>query len=299
MHCTSAQTMEARRRGLWHFIYWYLIYIFTKFYTFLSSRSFVFNSTNLLCFYFWHCSWLFHSDLSSSTSLCCTRRAAQLKKPPPVTVDGAWGLSPDNRRRLCISSCYLVGFNRVMIKTMWLSTAIDVWKDIFSFSELNSCIALFFTVFLGICVQQTVAYNSHIVPDRSWMAISEIGILSSLFISLIVSKFLLNFRCYALALFLYSYSSNFLYISCMINANVTNMYATKYAICSDSNFDQAAISITQTILQNCLGKVLAPILATIFWDSFGFFGYSLFNFALATSTVIFSNVFIIGSINSN
>jgi len=223
----------------------------------------------------------------------------QLTKPPPASVKEAFGLSSDDRKRLCIVACYVVGFNRVIIKTMWFSISLLVWEEIFDYSALYAAVSVFAVTTTGVIFQQMFAYLSHLLPDRTWMQASEIGLFVALSISLVVDKLdvggqdVNNLRIYRLIL--YYLSSFLLYLACQIQANVANVFATKYAIPHDSKFDQPAIGFWQTILQNCLAKFIAPILATALWSYGGFTAYNIFSIGLAATTILFSNIFILGS----
>ena len=223
----------------------------------------------------------------------------QLRKPPPSGI--ASNQNDNRRKRLCILACYVVGFNRVIIKTMWFSIALDVWQHIFHYSRFQATIAVFAVTSTGVLFQQTFAYLSHLLDDRTWMQLTEIGLFLSLGLCLVVDMFplIVADKTSLLRDMIYFLSSFGLYLSCQINANTSNVFATKYAIPTDHHFDQPAIGFWQTILQNCLAKLLAPILATTLWNAGGFQAYALFSIALSASTILFSNTFILGGSSSS
>lgn len=228
----------------------------------------------------------------------------QHAKPPARVLVTSDSDTSDDRKRRCILSCYLVGFNRVLIKTMWFSVALDVWRHVFGFSILGACISVCCVILCGCVLIQIFAYFHHALHPRTWMRGSEIAIFTFIFLGMVVdltgpSTSLIDdddvgpFGLYVFRLGLFYFSSLGLYLSCQINSNVTNVHATLYAIREDKFFDQPAISFAQTALQVCLAKALAPVVAAALWTSGGFAAYNFFSLTLSASTIVFSNLFII------
>ena len=79
-----------------------------------------------------------------------------------------------------------------------------------------------------------------------------------------------------------------------LSATAASSNATKYAIEGDRCFSTAAINSAQTLLQQCLGRVLGPILSMAFYSALGYEAYVAMQIGMLLLGMLLSHAFIKG-----
>eukprot|EP00929_Paragymnodinium_shiwhaense_P050320 TRINITY_DN25338_c0_g1_i1.p1 TRINITY_DN25338_c0_g1~~TRINITY_DN25338_c0_g1_i1.p1 ORF type:complete len:472 (-),score=104.39 TRINITY_DN25338_c0_g1_i1:451-1866(-) len=181
----------------------------------------------------------------------------------PVAAKGSSAASqmPDTEKKLRIWSTLVIGFNRVVVRSMVENETTAFYQSENGYPEYvsSSCLALAY--FTGIVVLYLFGYVHDRLVDRVWIYVT----LSSILVGTVLQVQWFTSESYAFVETVkFTVGLCFVLPGLAVNTAVANSTATKYSINSHWLYKQDMIGLLQIVTQTALARILGP-----------FFGYVL------------------------
>lgn len=184
--------------------------------------------------------------------------AGETQSPVATTLKTPSVVMPAAERKLRIWSTVLVGFNRVVVRSMVENETTAFFQGLYNFPEAASSSSLALAYFVGIIALYWFGFVHDRLTDRTWIYITLalIGFGTVLQCPLIpeartfeITKFTLG-CCFVLP-------------GLALNTAVGNSTATKYCIEDHWLYKQDMISLIQIVTQTSLARLIGPFLGYV------------------------------------
>jgi hypothetical protein len=190
-------------------------------------------------------------------------------------------MADDDTRRVRVAATCAVGFLRATQRTGFQAVTVHVLTERYGMSGSNAALATGAAVAAAALSSICTARFHKRCTDEGWASLADgvaLGTLASLLLIRSAAPTVAACAVFSMAN--------------TISGTAVSANASKYAIEADRWFSTASISWTQTILNQCLGRVCGPLLSTVLYFAHGYHAYVVTQIALIALSLLITRAFV-------